>query len=149
MFKRLLLVSVAMISIIAFFYLTAFYLKSGCKGHGKCFEGQITEVIDGDTIFINNIKVRLALIDAPEIDQPYGNDARNFILKICPLGSKVNVDEDDQQRSGSFDRIVAKVYCNGKNLNSELLHAKLAVIDLRFCNKSEFADEEWAKICRH
>ena len=52
------------------------------------------------------------------------------------------MDEDDGQNE-SYDRIVAVIYCNGKNLNAELLANGFATIDERFCNVSEFANENW------
>lgn len=56
-------------------------------------------------------------------------------------------DEDDGQTAGSFGRTIAKVTCKeNKVLNSELLVAGMAVIDTRFCGKSEFTGENWAKI---
>ena len=37
---------------------------------GRCW------VIDGDTIVINKTHIRLSGIDAPEMDQPYGKNAK-------------------------------------------------------------------------
>jgi hypothetical protein len=36
------------------------------------------------------------------------------------------------------------IYCNGVNLNSELLDAGLGFLEERFCDSSEFAKESWA-----
>ena len=43
---------------------------------GKCY------VIDGDTISINSVPIRLAGIDAPELDHPYGNSAKWAMVAI-------------------------------------------------------------------
>jgi hypothetical protein len=73
------------------------------------------------------------------------NEATKFTATLCSVGSTVVIDEDDGQREGSFDRIIAKVYCADQILNLELLRAGLAVIDTRFCEKSEFGKEVWAQ----
>ena len=49
--------------------------------------GNLKRVVDGDTIYLkteanNSIKVRLAFIDAPELNQPFGTDAKAFLKKI-------------------------------------------------------------------
>jgi len=44
---------------------------------GKC------HVIDGDTLVIKGTKIRLAGIDAPELDQPWGQQARWAMVEIC------------------------------------------------------------------
>ena len=53
-------------------------------------------------------------------------------------------DEDGGQTQGSYGRTVAKVYCDGKMLNEGLLRADHALMYIRYCKISEFADEEWA-----
>lgn len=40
-------------------------------------------VVDGDTICINSIQIRLHGIDAPEIDHPYGKKAKWALVAIC------------------------------------------------------------------
>ena len=41
--------------------------------------------------------------------------------------------------------MIGVVYCNGMNLNAELLDADLGYIADQFCDSSEFADESWAQ----
>ncbi len=126
------------------------FLKSMCKGSAACFRGVVKNVIDGDTLEINGETVRLALVDTPEKWEDGYETAKNFTESICSVGSNAIVDEDDLQTSRSHRRIVAVVYCktNEKfvNLNEELLKAGYAVVLTDFCNRSEFANEEWAKL---
>lgn len=105
----------------------------------------ITEIIDGDTVKVNGESVRFALASAPELDEPNGIEARQFIANLCPPGTFVSIDEDYGQPDGSFDRMLAVVYCEGKNLNAELLDAGLGKISTQFCDTSEFASEPWAQ----
>ena len=44
---------------------------------GRCW------VIDGDTIVINNIRLRLAGIDAPELDHPWGQRSKWALVQLC------------------------------------------------------------------
>ncbi len=116
-----------------------------CSGNARCFSGKVTQVIDGDTIRINEHSIRFALSSAPELGQSNGEKAREFIGDICPVGSEALVDEDDGQTEGSYGRIVAVIYCNDRNLNSELLDANFGHIATEFCSKSEFSETVWAQ----
>jgi len=119
-------------------------LKS-CTGNAKCFSGLVTRVTDGDTINVDGIPIRFALSSAPELDEFEGEEARELIANICPVGSNALVDEDDGQTQGSYDRIIAVVYCNNKNLNSELMDSGIGYLSLEFCSDSEFASSSWVQ----
>ncbi len=116
-----------------------------CSGTARCITGTVTKIIDGDTIHVDGQKIRFALAAAPELGS-YGSgvEATEFIQKICPVGSEVLVDEDDGQTQGSYGRIIGVIYCNGMNLNSELLDADLGNIEFRSCDISEFGNTDWA-----
>jgi endonuclease YncB( thermonuclease family) len=118
-------------------------IQFSCKGTARCFSGTVTKVTDGDTLRVDNISIRLTLVDAPESYESGYSEAANFALTICPIGSTAIVDEDDGQTAGSYGRIVAVVYCKGTNLNAVLLSNGKATLYKEFCNVSEFADEEW------
>lgn len=118
---------------------------SNCSGNAQCFEGTVTKIIDGDTIIVDGQSIRFALSSAPELKMYGGEESREFIETICPVGSKVLVDEDDGQILGSYGRMVGVVTCNGVNLNSELLDANLGYLQDRFCDSSEFGKESWAQ----
>ena len=102
------------------------------------------KIVDGDTLDISCGRIRLALTNTPEQGDEGFTEATNFAKDLCPVGSEITIDEDSGQTSGSYGRIVAVVYCNDRNLNAELLSEELAVVDTRFCDESEFANEEWA-----
>jgi micrococcal nuclease len=113
--------------------------NSYCSGTARCFNGTVTRIVDGDTLYVGNSSIRLALVNASEGD----DDATNFTSTICPVGSAAIVDEDDKQTKGSYGRIVGVVYCNGVNLNAELIDKGKATLYESFCSKSEFATEAW------
>jgi micrococcal nuclease len=137
----------AIVSIFTIYYQpqTITQNQPSCKGSAACYYGTVTEVYDGDTVYVDGEPIRLALTSTPELDQPGGIEARQLSLSICPIGSTALVDEDDGQLEGSFARLIGVVYCNGKNLNAALPEANMGKIDERFCDESEFSNEEWVR----
>lgn len=117
-----------------------------CKGTGICFEGSVTKIVDGDTIDVDGKRIRLALVDTPERGVAGYSEATRFTSTLCPIGSKVLVDQDGKQMFDRYGRMIAVVYCDGALLNAELLFAGHAVIMKGFCKASEFGDEDWAKL---
>lgn len=112
------------------------------------FDGIVTKVIDGDTLDVmtrdgDTITIRLALIDAPERNEPGFNEAKNFITEQCS-DKNAQVDPDNNQGL-TYGRTVAVVYCEGVNVNEAILDNNLADIYENFCDISEFADTNWAR----
>lgn len=118
---------------------------SACGGTALCITDKVTKIVDGDTIYIKNYKIRLSLTNTPEKNQAGFNEATSFTRNLCPVGSAITVDQDDKQKIDAYGRMVAKVTCSGKNLNAELLENGYASILKQYCKKSEFASESWAK----
>jgi micrococcal nuclease len=107
--------------------------------------GNVTYVVDGDTLDINGIRIRLSLVDTPERGQPGYKEAKEFVSSLC-LGKKGELDVDDGQRRGDrYGREIGIVYCNGVNLNEKLMNARLAQIITDYCDISEFSEESWVK----
>jgi len=116
-----------------------------CSGGAGCYTDFVTRIVDGDTIYTKTLKIRLALTNTPEINQIGYSEATQFTEKLCPVGSMILVDQDDLQRVDNYDRILAKVFCGNKVLNSELLYNGHASILTQYCSLSEFSGENWAK----
>lgn len=117
-----------------------------CKGTTLCYIGKVTKVVDGDTIYIDDLKIRLSLTNTPEKDQEGFIEAKNFTAELCKIGTIAKVDQDDRQPTDRYGRILGKVYCeNNKVLNAELLREGLAHILKQYCNVSEFVMEDWAQ----
>lgn len=138
------IISAIVIAIIVF-YISSNQEHLSCKGTAGCFSGQVTRVIDGDTVVVNDVHIRFALAAASELSEKGGTEAKNLIESLCPVGSRALVDEDDGQTQGSYGRTLAELYCNDKLVNSALLENGLGTIDKRFCGVSEFSREDWAK----
>jgi Staphylococcal nuclease homologue len=122
-----------------------------CQGQADCFRGTVTEIVDGDTIDINNVRVRLALANTPERGENGYSEAIEFVESVCSVGTTALVDEDDRQKEGSFGRLIGIVYCgdsginNRVSLNELLLERGYAVIDQDFCTVSEVSSASWAQ----
>jgi endonuclease YncB( thermonuclease family) len=81
-------------------------------------------VIDGDTIVINKICIRLAGIDAPELDHPYGQVAKRVLMGLC-RGQVITATTDG---SSSYERTVAVCHlADGRDLSAEMVKAGFAL----------------------
>jgi micrococcal nuclease len=119
-------------------------LNATNQDNGVELVGNVTHVVDGDTLDINGVRVRLSLVDTPERGQPEFKEAKVFVNKLC-LGKKAELDIDDGQRRGDrYGREIGVVYCDGLNINEKLMENKLAKILTEYCDISEFASESWA-----
>jgi len=89
------------------------------------YEGGVVErVIDGDTIVVNNISVRLLGINSPENKEAYYDEAKKF-LENRTLEKRVRFGFGGE-RYDRYDRMLAYVFFGGKNVNLELIEQGLA-----------------------
>ncbi len=114
-----------------------------CSGNARCITGIVTKVTDGDTIKVGEESIRFALTSAPELNEVGGSESKDFINSICPVGSTAIVDEDDGQTQGTWNRIIGVIYCNGLNLNEELMSSGYGYILSEHCEASEFSSHVW------
>lgn len=106
-------------------------------------KGIVTKVVDGDTLDINGVRIRLALVDTPEIGQLGYDAAKHFVQSLC-LGKNGELDIDNGQRRGDrYGREVGVVYCDGVNVNDKLMANNMARILVEFCDITEFSNENW------
>ena len=116
-----------------------------CSGSAGCYTDFVTRIVDGDTIYTKNLKIRLSLTNTPEKNQVGYSEATQYTESLCPVGSMILVDQDDLQQVDNYGRILAKVYCGDKVLNSRLLFSGNANILTQYCSTSEFSGEAWAQ----
>ena len=76
------------------------------------FSQTVTKVLDGDTIIVENVTVRILKIDAPELNQTYGKQSKKYLSKII-LYKKVRLVADKLDKYG---RTLADVYINGRSV---------------------------------
>ena len=77
--------------------------------------GVVTSVHDGDTITVNGESVRLASIDAPELDQAYGQPSRAALAAMV-WDQAVTVTYAQKDRYGRVVGAVFKTDCTNVNL---------------------------------
>ena len=91
---------------------------AGTVLRGRCW------VIDGDTIVIDNIRLRLAGIDAPELDHPWGKRSKWALVQLCK-GQTITAHIRPEL---SYDRVVAECFLpDGRDLAAELVRVGLAL----------------------
>lgn len=105
----------------------------------------ITKVIDGDTVIAKleekPVRVRLAEIDAPEIDQPWGLNAKKA-LEAKVLGRRIVLEVIDIDR---YDRLVARLILDGREINREMIAEGHVWVYRRYMrDKSLLVDEDIA-----
>ena len=114
---------------------------AGCPG---CAAGTVGGIVDGDTLDVGGVRVRLALVDAPEAGEPGHAEAAAFAAAACPPGSEAAYDPDSGQPGGSHGRVVAEVFCGGSSLNGALVLGGHAETMARHCGASEFSSRPWS-----
>src|SRR5690606_25887832 len=95
----------------------------------------VRSVHDGDSMRVQcpgerrTIAVRMHQIDAPELEQPYGKDARNHLRRLCRVGSTATIYTQGRDQYG---RLLGDVYCAGKSVNEEMVSSGSAWIYDRY-----------------
>lgn len=85
---------------------------------GRCW------VIDGDTVVIDKIRIRLAGIDAPELEHPWGQKSKWALVQLCK-GQTITAQIKPEL---SYDRMVAQCFLpDGRDLAAELVRCGLAL----------------------
>lgn len=106
--------------------------------------GKVVKVADGDTFTLMDSygkthRIRLYGIDCPELNQPFGKDAKRFTSNLV-LQKMVSIEKISNDRNG---RIVAKVTINGnQSLNQLLLQNGMAWHFLKYDKSKTYADLE-------
>ena len=93
----------------------------------ETLSGTVVYVADGDTISVlaesgKLVRVRIAGIDAPERQQPYGAEAKSFLVK--ELSDKVVV--LDVSKTDRYGRWLARVSHDGRDIGLGAIEAGLA-----------------------
>ena len=77
--------------------------------------GKVKRVIDGDTIVLaEGERVRIANLNAPELDEKGGQAAKKRLQQTLPRGQQVGL---SKPLAKSYDRIVRRVTVKGKSIN--------------------------------
>ena len=91
------------------------------------FSAVVVDVVDGDTIKVETdfrdfvFSVRLADIDAPELNQ-VGGDASRKWLEGKILNKEVLIGVDQRNRVDKYGRLIGRVYSDGLDVGLESIH---------------------------
>ncbi len=106
------------------------------------FTGAVTWVNDGDTLRVlvrgRAMDVRIAEVDAPERDQPYGWQAKLALIDLV-RNREVSIAPYDVDRYG---RVIAHVYVGESNVAAELVRAGAAWFYTEYANDAHLYDLE-------
>ncbi|EAL3926170.1 thermonuclease [Campylobacter upsaliensis] len=123
----------------------------------KELTGKVSRVIDGDTIellaktskenpynHITKLKIRLYGIDAPELKQAYGKEAKEFLSALV-LKQEVGLIIENKDK---YERIVGTIFLKGKDINKEMVKNGYAHAYESFSKKylAEQADAKMFKL---
>lgn len=107
----------------------------------ETFSGLVIRVGDGDSIRILHsgqvVKIRLYGVDAPELLQKHGHEARKWLAERV-LGQTVRVEVMDVDR---YDRKVSVVYLDEKTVNADLVAAGQAWVYDYYCSVIDLCEE--------
>lgn len=84
----------------------------------------VRSVHDGDSMRVQcrgerrTTAIRMRQIDAPELDQAHGIQARDHLRKLCSRGSTATIRTQGRDQYG---RVLGDVYCANKNINEEMV----------------------------
>jgi micrococcal nuclease len=102
------------------FFISLFFVSTGAYG------AQVIEVHSGDTLTViekgRPITLRLANVDAPELDQPYGAAARKSLEELCK-GKDADYESLDRTAGGPQS---ASIVCDGIDAGRTQLKRGLA-----------------------
>jgi endonuclease YncB( thermonuclease family) len=113
------------------------------------FQGRVVSITDGDTLTVlvdrQQMKVRLAEIDAPESKQPFGQRSKQSLAELC-FGKNVRLVEQGHDR---YKRTIARVYCAGIDANREQVRRGMAwVFDRYVKDRALYSDQEVARAAK-
>jgi endonuclease YncB( thermonuclease family) len=85
----------------------------------------VVGISDGDTLTVRcgrfgsyeEVKVRIAAIDAPERAQPYGQRSRHALSRLCYFEQAVIIERDTDR----YGRTVADVNCDGQDAGTRMV----------------------------
>lgn len=87
------------------------------------FTGYVEHVTDGDTLRMNGMRIRLWGIDAPEMAQPFGLDAKRKLAAFV-LDQRIECHDKGSDR---YKRTVAQCFLNGTDLGAYMISQGYAI----------------------
>ena len=125
-----------------FLYIFLLCFISNNSVYSEDIYGKVVSITDGDTVIIvsdkKQIKVRLAEIDTPEKNQPYGKKAKRALSDLI-FNKEVEVEMVSIDRYG---RTVGKIFLDNQNINKEMVKAGHAWVYVQYARDKTLFDLE-------
>ncbi|MDH4602488.1 MULTISPECIES: thermonuclease family protein [Pseudomonas syringae group] len=105
---------------------------------------QLEGIADGDTIYVRQadaratLRVRLAMIDAPEKKQLYGMEAKATLTQLLRGAGELHLDVHGEDRYGRLIAIVKDD--RGRNINAEMVSQGGAWVYEQFAAQPEYSN---------
>ncbi|MEN3111347.1 thermonuclease family protein [Uliginosibacterium paludis] len=101
-------------------------LAAFCQVAAADFSGKVVGVSDGDTLSVMRrgtaVKVRIAGIDAPERNQPWGQQSKQALASTV-FGRTVEI---DQRKKDRYGRTLGRVLIGGEDVGLQLIRKGFA-----------------------
>lgn len=98
----------------------------------QVIEGRVVAIVDGDTLTVlvdrQQIRVRLAGIDAPEKTQAFGQRSKQSLSDLC-FGKQAQLDDKGRDR---YRRTIGRIRCDGIDANAEQIWRGMAQVYDRY-----------------
>ena len=132
-----------MILIVKCYFFLALLLVSMTLGARlEADSAEVLRVVDGDSIKVKvdrtNYRIRLAEIDAPEMDQAWGEESKSALQEKLEK-EEVALEIIDVDR---YSRLVARVFLNGRQINREMVEEGHAWVYLKYLKDEKLLDPE-------
>ena len=115
---------------------------SASGAEARILDGRVVGITDGDTLTLlvdrEQVRIRLAQIDAPESNQPYGKKAK-AALSALAFGRQARVEVVDIDRYG---RTVGEVFVDGIDVNREMVREGHAWAYTKYSHSTEIVELE-------
>jgi len=102
-------------------------------------KSNIDHISDGDTFTIERdgikVKIRVAEVDCPEKNQPFGKRAKQFAFDLC-FGRIARV--SNEGKMDRYKRLIAEVYVDNICVNKELIKSGLAWHFKKYSDSQEY-----------
>jgi endonuclease YncB( thermonuclease family) len=115
---------------------------SASGAEARILDGRVVGITDGDTLTLlvdrEQVRIRLAQIDAPESNQPYGKNAK-AALSALAFGRQARVEVVDIDRYG---RTVGEIFVDGIDVNREMVREGHAWAYTKYSHTTEIIELE-------
>ena len=137
------------------FIIILFLINFSLSADIKSLSGK-PKVVDGDTININDEKIRFSGIDAPESfyrgkkQTCYLNEKKVFCGELSKEKLKKKIGNNSisceiEKERDRYDRILAECFVNGESLSKFMVRNGYAFDYVKYSKKKYAKDEEYAK----